>query len=126
MKFLTCLELVSLEQNLIQRKPAGLINNTFNRKTILYWLNLFYFFYQKKNIYPKKKYVEKVISLIKERAFFISDFWVIGAFFFEAPRSFDQKASRKKWKENTGVIMNDLAHVILSVNNFTSSNIESK
>ena len=83
-------------------------------------------FLSKKNIYPKKKYVEKVISLIKERAFFISDFWVIGAFFFEAPRSFDQKASRKKWKENTGIIMNDLAHIILSINNFISSNIESK
>ncbi|WP_299533660.1 glutamate--tRNA ligase [Ulvibacterium sp.] len=70
-------------------------------------------------------YLQKVISLIKERASFISDFWELGNYFFEAPKTYDEKASRKQWKENTPQIMGRLVPVIESVDDFNSEKIES-
>ena len=96
------------------------------RKDISFLADRFLFFLSKKGIHPDKKYVENVISLIKERASFVSDFWEMGSFFFEAPKSYDKKASRKRWKENTGLIMSDLTRVISSITNFTSASIETE
>ena len=69
-------------------------------------------------------YVEKVVSLIKERAVFVADFWDLSAFFFETPSSYDEKAKKKQWKENTGIILAEVATVIESVETFSSAQIE--
>ena len=69
-------------------------------------------------------YVEKVVSLIKERAVFVADFWDLGSFFFETPSEYEAKAAKKQWKETTGTILEDVAKVIESVENFSSSEIE--
>ncbi|MCF6280333.1 MAG: glutamate--tRNA ligase [Flavobacteriaceae bacterium] len=70
------------------------------------------------------EYVQKVVGLIKERATFVSDFWELSAFFFIAPTEYDAKAVKKKWKEKTGKLMNQLVAVISTIDNFSSSNIE--
>jgi len=77
-----------------------------------------------KNIYASKEYVIKVVSLIKERAVFVEDFWELSSFFFEAPVEFDTKASKKNWKENTPNLMNELITVIKPIEDFTSNNSE--
>ncbi|MBL4939434.1 MAG: glutamate--tRNA ligase, partial [Lutibacter sp.] len=69
-------------------------------------------------------YVTKVISLIKERATFVSDFWELSNFFFEAPSEYDAKASKKNWKEGTSDLMNELISILEGIQNFTSENIE--
>jgi len=69
-------------------------------------------------------YVEKVVSLIKERANFVSDFWELSEYFFESPTNFDEKAVRKQWKEDTPQIMNDLIGVLESIEDFSSENVE--
>jgi glutamyl-tRNA synthetase len=69
-------------------------------------------------------YLTKVVSLIKERATFVSDFWVLSNFFFEAPTEYDAKASKKNWKEGTSELMKELILVLESIQNFTSENIE--
>ncbi len=69
-------------------------------------------------------YIRKVISLIKERATFVSDLLSLGNFFFIAPSSYDEKAM-KQWKEDTPELMNDLISVIKPIENFSSNNIES-
>jgi glutamyl-tRNA synthetase len=71
-----------------------------------------------------KNYVVKVVSLIKERATFVSDFWNLSNFFFQAPTSYDAKASKKQWKEETPVIVNSLIDVLSSIEDYTSQNIE--
>ena len=71
-----------------------------------------------------KKHVTKVVSLIKERATFVSDFWNLSKFFFVAPTSYDAKASKKQWKEGTPQIMKDLIEVLKSIEDFSSQNIE--
>jgi glutamyl-tRNA synthetase len=65
----------------------------------------------------------KVVSLIKERAHFVSEFWELSDFFFVAPSSYDEKAS-KNWKEETPGLMNQLIEILNSISEFTSSNIE--
>jgi glutamyl-tRNA synthetase len=65
----------------------------------------------------------KIVSLIKERANFVSEFWDLADYFFVAPTSYDEKAS-KNWKEDTGDLMQQLKAVLVSIEDFTSLNIE--
>lgn len=65
----------------------------------------------------------KIVSLIKERADFVSEFWDLSDYFFVAPTSYDEKAS-KNWKEDTPALMQELISVLGEIANFTSSNIE--
>ncbi len=51
----------------------------------------------------------KVIHLMKERATFPKDIYESGKFFFEAPTSYDEKASKKAWNEETSAILGELA-----------------
>ena len=51
----------------------------------------------------------KVISLMKERATFVKDIYNDGKFFFEAPTSYDEKAVKKAWNEETATILNELS-----------------
>ena len=69
-------------------------------------------------------YVEQVIGLIKERAHFVSDFWELGAYFFEAPKAYDEKAVRKQWKEGTPEIMGALLSVLQTAPDFSSTKLE--
>lgn len=65
----------------------------------------------------------KIVDLIKERANFVSDFWEMSDFFFQAPTEYDAKAA-KNWKEETPKLMQDLITVLESIQDFTSTNIE--
>ena len=77
-----------------------------------------------KNVSTTENFVEKVVALIKERAVFVSDFWKLSDFFFEAPTEFDAKSSKKNWKETTPSLMNELIIIIEQIEDFSSSNIE--
>jgi glutamyl-tRNA synthetase len=67
--------------------------------------------------------VKKVVSLIKERASFVSDFWDLSSYIFEAPTTFDEKAA-KNWKAETPDLMKNLIEVLTTIEDFTSINIE--
>jgi len=57
-------------------------------------------------------YIELVIGLIKERATFVSDFWELSSFFFIAPNSYDEKATKKAIKDDTQDLMKELVTII--------------
>ena len=65
----------------------------------------------------------KIVSLIKERANFVSEFWEMSNFFFESPTTYDEKAA-KNWAANTPELMKQLIEVLKSIEDFTSVNIE--
>lgn len=65
----------------------------------------------------------KIVSLIKERAHFVEEFWELSDYFFVTPTSYDEKAS-KNWKEDTPYLMRDLILVLGEIEDFTSLNIE--
>ncbi len=65
----------------------------------------------------------KIVSLIKERANFVSEFWDLSSFFFEAPTTYDEKAA-KNWNADTPRLMQELISVLENISDFTSTNIE--
>ena len=67
--------------------------------------------------------VTRVVSLIKERANFVSEFYELSDFFFVAPSYYDEKAS-KNWKPETPALMQELISVLGEIGDFTSLNIE--
>ncbi len=79
-----------------------------------------------KGISFDKNYIIKVVSLIKERAVFVADFWNLSSFFFQSPKNFDEKSARKQWKEETPEIMNELIIVLKELDNHPSEEIEIK
>ena len=65
----------------------------------------------------------KVVSLIKERAHFVNEFWDLADYFFEAPTTYDEKAA-KNWKEETPGLMQQVISELEKIEDFTSANIE--
>ena len=66
----------------------------------------------------------KIINLVKDRATFVKDLWEQSSFFFEAPKEYDAKVVKKRWKENTPDIMRSLVEVVSKIDDFSSENTE--
>lgn len=77
-----------------------------------------------KGINADENYVQKVVTLIKERAVFVADFWDLSSFFFENPSSYDEKAVKKQWKDTTADLMKELVAVINTIEDFTVDNAQ--
>lgn len=77
-----------------------------------------------KGIDASPDYVRTVTALIKERATFVSDLWNLGSYFFTAPTSYDEKASKKGWKEDTGALMEKVVAVIEGVSTFDAPTLQ--
>lgn len=73
---------------------------------------------------PDISYMEKVVSLIKERANFVSDFWELGSYFFMAPDTYAEKAVKKQWKEGTSQIIAQVGTVLEAIDDFSSEHME--
>ena len=69
-------------------------------------------------------YISMVIGLIKERATFVSGFWNLSHFFFTAPTSYDEKASKKAFKEGTKEVMSKLVEIINNVEDFSVETLQ--
>ena len=64
-----------------------------------------------------------IVSLIKERAHFVSEFWDLSNYFFAAPTSYDEKAT-KNWNSETPAFMQNLIAVLDGIEDFTATTIE--
>jgi glutamyl-tRNA synthetase len=82
--------------------------------------NLFLPILEEKGISKNPEFVQKVVSLIKERAVFVSDFWGLSSFFFQSQTEYDAKNSKKNWKEGTPDLMKELITVVSSIEDFSS------
>jgi glutamyl-tRNA synthetase len=71
-------------------------------------------------------YVTRVVSLVKERADFVNDLWALSAYFFMAPETYDEKAVKKQWKENTSKILSQLVAALENMPVFESGILENK
>lgn len=69
-------------------------------------------------------YVAMIVGLIKERATFISEFWELSSYFFEAPKTYDQKALAKIMKDDAGELMSELSQIISRTTDFTVANLQ--
>jgi glutamyl-tRNA synthetase len=71
-------------------------------------------------------YIALVVGLIKERATFVSDFWDLSSFFFVAPSTYDEKASKKALKEDTAELMQKVIEIVTATEDFTVENLQTK
>jgi len=78
---------------------------------------------ENKGINTDLRYVEKVVSLIKERASFVTDFWNLSDFFFVPPAQYDEKA-RKNWNEQTSELMKNIISILEKIDDFSANTIE--
>jgi glutamyl-tRNA synthetase len=86
--------------------------------------NLYLPILEEKGVSKDPEFVQKVVSLIKERAVFVTDFWDLSSFFFQSPTTYDAKASKKNWKEGTPELMKELITIVSSIEDFSSINTE--
>ncbi len=68
-------------------------------------------------------YISLVVGLVKERATFVSDFWDLSHYFFQAPESYDEKAYKKAMKEDTRELLSELSNIINTVDDFEVENL---
>lgn len=66
----------------------------------------------------------QVVSLIRERACFVHEFWDLSFFFFQAPRLFDQAQQAKHWKAETPALMQKAYDVLSGCEPFGIHEIE--
>ncbi|MBO5418481.1 MAG: glutamate--tRNA ligase [Bacteroidales bacterium] len=72
-----------------------------------------------------RQYVERIVSLIQERATFVADFWDIAPYLFIAPSSFVEKDAAKFWKEENYTLALQVADFILDFKGeFTKESLE--
>ncbi|MFV0469414.1 MAG: glutamate--tRNA ligase [Dysgonomonas sp.] len=69
-------------------------------------------------------YIEKVVSLTKERVNFVKELWDQSSFFFITPTSFDEKTVKKRWKEESPAQISELVEVLRGIDDFSSQNQE--
>ena len=72
----------------------------------------------------EKSYFSAVCDLMKERATFPKDLWEQSQFFFSAPQSYEEKTLRKKWKDKTPSIMQELSCLLEKMEDFSAEKIE--
>lgn len=53
-----------------------------------------------KNIHEDKAFITKVIGMVKERCFFMNDFWDQSFFFFQQPSTYDTASVKSKWSDD--------------------------
>ena len=63
--------------------------------------------------------VKYIVSLIKGRATFVSDFWELTSYFFEAPTEYDPKSVKKYWKGENPARLLELAEALAGVDDFS-------
>jgi len=79
---------------------------------------------KKNDISAEINYVANVCQQLKERATFIKDMWSEGKYYFQPPKSYDDKVIRKKWDNDIKDILNELKIELTELVDFSAENIE--
>ncbi|MGB6035082.1 MAG: glutamate--tRNA ligase [Cryomorphaceae bacterium] len=69
-------------------------------------------------------YLSEVSRLMKERASFLPEIVENGIYLFEAPTEYDEKTARKKWKEDTPEVMENLKSDFEDLTDWNAANCE--
>ena len=66
------------------------------------------------------EYVARAVGMVKSRISFVKDLWEQASFFFVAPDTFSEKDIKKRWKDDTPRIMEELIGVLENLPDFSS------
>lgn len=70
------------------------------------------------------EYITRAVAMVKGRINFVKDLWDQARFFFVQPESYDEKAVKKRWNEDTPRIMNELIDVLNGIEDFSCASAE--
>lgn len=70
--------------------------------------------------------IKRIVSLLKQRASFVSDLWEQGSFFFESPTHYDEKASKKAFKPETSPLLRQVIAILDTTDDFSTENLSDK
>jgi len=70
-------------------------------------------------------YIKHVCHLVKEKAYFVNEFWDLGKYFFVAPTEYDAALIQKKWNDNSRKFFPMLIENLKAMNGFAHTEIES-
>ena len=73
--------------------------------------------------YDRQKLV-KICGLMKERANFVSDLFNDSLFFFTAPTEYNEKDSKKYWKEESTPLMKELLEILKGIEDYSFTNTD--
>ena len=65
------------------------------------------------------EFITRVVSMVKDRVNFVRDLWDVTRFFFEAPTEYEEKAVKKRWKEDSPAVMTELVEVLRGLEDFS-------
>ena len=63
--------------------------------------------------------IQQVVHMMKDRVSFVKELWPLCSFFFIPPTEYDEKTVRKRWKEDSAVVMDQLATVLEGIEDFS-------
>ena len=65
--------------------------------------------------------LEFLIGMVKERVSFVKDIWDQTDFFFKAPETYYQEVIKKRWKDNSGVLLLELKEELDKIDDFSTA-----
>lgn len=70
--------------------------------------------------------VERITTLLKERAVFTKDLWEQGSFFFVTPEEYNPQASQKAFKPETPELLRNVVSILEFEEDYSSKNLSDK
>lgn len=80
--------------------------------------------WKEKNIESNRPFIEKVVGMVKERCFLLTDFWEQASFFFEEPAAYDIVSIKPKWTEEKKQFFEAFTTVIRELKEYDQLTIE--
>ena len=63
--------------------------------------------------------ITEVVRMMKDRITFVSELWPLCSFFFIAPHTYDEKTTKKRWKEYSPQQMRELRNLLSTLDDFS-------
>ena len=63
--------------------------------------------------------ITAVVRMMKDRVSFVKELWPLCSFFFIPPTEYDEKTTKKRWKEYSAQQMGELATVLAAIDDFS-------
>ena len=70
------------------------------------------------------EFITRVVAMVKDRVNFVRDLWDVTRFFFVAPTEYEEKAVKKRWKEDSPAVMAELVEVLQGLEDFSCAAAE--
>ncbi len=70
------------------------------------------------------EYITRAVAMVKDRVNFVRDLWDVTRFFFVAPTEYEEKAVKKRWKEDSPAVMTELVEVLRGLGDFSCAAAE--